>query len=199
MINIVLNNIPMNDLHYILKLDTHPLKIPMHDLPKDFWNLIPIEFIEPNLIDFLLSKGITINTISSFYEVYSGPGHQPGSIHSDLHGTGDMTKLIWNWGWNHEMSWYTPKAGITEEANIMENNKAPENKIRNYTVFEPNKLDKIYSCKIRSPSLIQVGIPHQVITFSGMRRSLTMLLHDLHGNTIPMDAAKLIFKEHIVG
>jgi hypothetical protein len=169
----------------------------MDDLPKEGWNLIPVEFIEPKLLDFLKTKGIVITTISSFYDVY-GDIYQPGPIHSDLHGTGDMSKLIWVWGEHHEMSWYKYKANIPVDADIMENSDAPENVIRKYTVFERYKLDKIYSNKIGLPSLIQVGIPHQMITFGGIRRSLTMVLHDFDGNIIPMGTAKLIFKEYIV-
>lgn len=187
----------MNDFCVNLKLDLNPLKIPMDDLPKEGWNLIPVEFIEPKLIDFLKNKGIVITTISSFYDVY-GDSYQPGPIHSDLHGTGDMSKLIWVWGEHHEMSWYTHKANIPVDADIMENSDAPENVIRKYTVFERYKLDKIYSNKIGLPSLIQVGIPHQMVTFGGIRRSLTMVLHDFDGNIITMNAAKLIFKEYLV-
>jgi hypothetical protein len=197
LINIVLGNITLNNLHYHLKLDIHPLQVPMDSLPKEPWNLIPVEFIEPKLINFLKTRGIVINTVSSFYEVYSSYGHQPGPIHTDLHGLGDMTKLIWNWGPHHEMSWYAYKASVSKEANFLENDKAPEHNVRKYTEFELKKLDKIYSVSLGLPSLIQVGIPHQVITFAGVRRSLTMILNDLQGNTIPMDTAKLIFKDNL--
>lgn len=186
----------MNDFCVNLKLDLNPLKIPMDDLPKEGWNLIPVESINTELLDFLKSKGIVITTISSFYDVYNH-WYEPGPIHSDLHGTGDMSKLIWVWGEHHEMTWYNYKVNIPLDADIMENDEAPENVIRKYTVFERDKLDKIYSSKIGLPSLIQVGVPHQMVTFGGIRRSLTMVLHDFDGNIISMNSAKLIFNEYI--
>ena len=198
MINTFLGNITLNDLQYNLKLDISPLKVPMDCLPKQAWSLIPVEFIEPKLIDFLKTRGIIINSISSFYEAYGSYGQQPGPIHTDLHGMGDMTKLIWNWGADHKMSWYAYKEGIPIESTILENDNSPENNIRKYTEFKVKNLKKIYSNTIGLPSLIQVGIPHQVITFSGTRRSLTMILEDFQGSTIPMNTAKLILKEYII-
>ena len=56
-------------------------------------------------------------------------------------------------------------------------------------------MDEIYSTKIEFPSLIQVGVPHAVVTLSGKRRSLSMVLEDLNNNFITMNNAKLILKD----
>jgi hypothetical protein len=187
----------MNDLHFNTNLNFEPFIVPAEDLPTSWWNLIPKDMINKNLLDFLFERGIQINIISSFYEECSESYIPNCVIHSDCHGIGDVTKLIWLWG-DHEMSWFAYKTNIPMEFNILENDASPENTIRKFTVFDQDKVEKIYSSKIGFPSLIQVGIPHQIITLSGARRSLSMVLQDMNNNFITMNDAKLILKDYLL-
>lgn len=186
----------MIDLHFNTTLNFDPFIIPAEDLPINYWNLIPKDMINKDLLNFLSERGIYINIISSFYEEYTKSYEPNCAIHSDCHGIGDMTKLIWLWG-DHEIFWFAYKANIPMECDILENDESPENTVRKFTEFDQDKVEKIYSSKIGFPSLIQVGIPHQVITLGGVRRSLSMVLEDCNGNFITMNDAKIIFKDMI--
>lgn len=188
----------MNNLHLNINLSLNPLTIPVEELPTDFWNLIPKSIIASDLLNFLYGKKIKVDNISSFYEEHNSEVYEPGAIHSDCHGIGDMTKLIWMWGDDYNMSWYLPKPNTLVDYDYDINDLSPDNSIRNYTKFTLDQMDEIYSTKIGFPSLIQVGIPHQVKTFNGKRRSLTMALQDFNDNFISMNDAKIIFKDNIL-
>ena len=194
----------MIDLHFNTTLNVNPLIIPVEELPTDFWNLIPVNLINTDLLDFFFSKGIKISKISSFYEEYpncynpNGGTITNGGIHTDCFGIGDMYKLIWMWGDDHKIAWYLPKSDMPLDYNYAINDHTPSSSIRNYTTFTLEQMDEIYSTKIEFPSLIQVGVPHAVVTLSGKRRSLSMVLEDLNNNFITMNNAKLILKDYLV-
>jgi hypothetical protein len=186
----------MNEYCFNLDLDILPFRedIVLDDLPKDPWSLISVSQLNENLLNFLKDKGISISLVSSFYH-YGEDLSQ--IIHVDAPEICDMTKLIWVWGDYHLMNWYMPIAKNNFNPTIDKNSTNPDHGIRNYSVYDRESLDIVYSSKIGFPSLIQVGVPHHIVNFAGPRRSVTMVLHDNNGNTIPMSCAKLIFESYI--
>lgn len=186
----------MNEYCFELNLDILPLRedIVLDDLPKDPWSLISVNQLNEHLLNFLKDKGISISLVSSFYH-YGEDSSQ--IIHVDAPEICDMTKLIWVWGDYHLMNWYMPNNQNNSNPTITNNSTNPNNGIRNYSVYDRQLLDKVYSRKIGFPSLIQVGVPHKMINFAGPRRSITMVLHDTSGNAIPMQTAKSIFEPYI--
>lgn len=189
----------MNNLHFNINLSLNPLTIPVEELPTDvWWKLLPITLVGTDLLYFLFTKKIKISKVSTFYEENNSEIYKPASIHSDCVNIGDITKLIWMYGdSDHTMSWYLPKPNTILDYAYDTNNQLGTS-IRNYTKYTREQLYKIYSTKIGFPSLIQVGIPHQVTTFKGKRRSLTIILQDFNNNYITMNDAKIIFKDIIL-
>ena len=61
----------MIDLNFNTTLNFDPFIIPAEDLPINYWNLIPKDMINKDLLNFLSERGIYINIISSFYEEYT--------------------------------------------------------------------------------------------------------------------------------
>ena len=98
----------MNEYCFNLNLDIYPLRndVSLDDLPKEQWNLISVDVINPDLLSFLKLKGINISVVSSFYD--SGTNFEQ-KIHIDFPTMCDMTKLIWAWGEHHVMNWYMPE------------------------------------------------------------------------------------------
>ena len=186
----------MNDYCTHLNLHFSPFRedVNINDLPKNYWNLIPKDIINPQLIDFLKEKGINISVISSFYDHYN---NFFSTIHIDSHQICDMSKLIWGWGEYHMMYWYRHKENVIPNVRYKINDTSPDLNLRHYCEAEREQLDVIHSSKIEFPSLIQVGVYHRCVTFNGPRRSLTMVLEDNNGNTIPMSVAKSIFQSYI--
>jgi hypothetical protein len=186
----------MNEYCFDLNLDIPPLRqeLSLDDLPKERWNLISANAINPDLLSFLKTKGIDISVVSSFYD---GGSNFEQDIHIDFPTMCDMTKLIWVWGDYHIMNWYMPVDQNDSNFIIDNNSTNPTNGIRNYSVYNRQSLNVVHTSKIGFPSLIQVGIPHQGRNFAGVRRSLTIILHDTTGNVIPMQTAKSIFEPYI--
>jgi hypothetical protein len=186
----------MNEYCFNLNLDITPLRqdLSLDDLPKERWNLISVDVINPDLLSFLAIKGINISVVSSFFDAGTNFDQK---IHIDFPTMCDMTKLIWAWGEHHVMNWYMPVDQNNSDFNINNNSTNPNNGIRNYSVYDRQSLTVVHTSRIGFPSLIQVGIPHKGINFAGTRRSLTIILHDTTGNAIPMQTAKSIFEPYI--
>ena len=185
----------MNDHCINLDLNFSPLRadVDLQDLPTDLWNLLSKDIINPQLVDFLNSKDIYVNIISSFYDHHHNFFNP---IHIDSTELSDMSKLIWMWGEYYMMYWYRHK-NVTPNVTHLINDSSPELHSRHYCVAEREQLDVVHSSKIGFPSLIQVGVYHRCVTFWGPRRSLTMVLEDKQGHRIPMSAAKLILSPFI--
>jgi hypothetical protein len=186
----------MNDYCIHLNLHFQPFRedVDLHNLPKNNWNLISKDLINPQLIDFLKEKDINISVISSFYDHYI---NFFSTIHIDSPQICDMSKLIWVWGEHHMMYWYRHKEHVIPNIRYKVNDTSPDLNLRHYCEADREQLDVVHCSKIEFPSLIQVGVYHRCVTFSGPRRSLTMVLEDSKGNAIPMSAAKSIFQSYI--
>jgi len=186
----------MNEYCFKLNLNLEPLRqdVDINTLPKERWNLIPIDLINPELINFLKTKEVSISVISSFYD---GGTNFDQNIHIDAPSMCDMTKLIWVWGQHHIMNWYLPEDQNNCNFSVDSNSTNPDHGIRNYSSYDRQTVKVVHTSKIGFPSLIQVGIPHKGINFAGVRRSLTVILNDLNNNIIPMNRAKSIFESYI--
>ena len=92
-------------------------------------------------------------------EVFYTQPFRTGAIHIDSVG-GDYTKLNWQFGGKDSiMNWYsetTPNSRKKTVTSIGSNSIS----------FNENSVSKIHSQSIQNPSLVQVGVPHNIENFS---------------------------------
>ena len=140
-------NIPFS----LFKEHVDPLQLPKirhFKLDKD-------EFINDKLIIWFTFLKLEIHLIEVFYT----PPNITGGIHIDVTG-GDYTKLNWQFGGKDSvMNWYSEtetnfsKKGITSIGS-------------SYISVDADTAIKVHSQSIQNPSLVQVGIPHNIENFS---------------------------------
>ena len=113
------------------------------------------EVISNELINWFTSIKLNIFLVEVFY---TSP-NQSGVIHLDSVG-GDFTKLNWQFGGKDSiMNWYS-------ENNPNIRTKTLSSIGTNSSSFDVNDVTKIHSQSIENPSLVQVGIPHNIENFS---------------------------------
>jgi hypothetical protein len=113
------------------------------------------EFINDELINWFTFLKLEIYLIEVFYS----PPNVIGVIHIDSVG-GDYTKLNWQFGGKDSiMNWYsetTPNARKKRITSIGSNS----------ITFDTDNVTKVHHQAIQNPSLIQVGVPHNIENFS---------------------------------
>ena len=92
-------------------------------------------------------------------EVFYTPPNEVGIIHIDSVG-GDYTKLNWQFGGKDSvMNWYSETTPNSRKKTITSIGS-------NSISFDENNVTKIHSQTIQNPSLVQVGVPHNIENFS---------------------------------
>ena len=149
------------------------IRIPIDDINIDF-----LSFIKELKLNFLLAELF-----------YTKPFSVTG-IHVDVQG-GDYTKLNYVYGGtNSKMHWYKLKETTNKSAT-----KTP---IDTYSIlFNRFEVDPIESQSIKFPSLVQAGIPHNVINLSEPRYCLSVVLTKIDNSRITMKEGIEIFKPYI--
>lgn len=175
---------------YDLNLDIDPLvgKNSLLDILKiTYQTRVPINFINPKLIEFLLSKKIKIRHSEAFY---SEPFFvQP--IHIDMHG-GNITKLNFVFGGaNSIMNWYKVKPGVSTPEKLTGAGTI-------YSEFSLDQVDLVETAVVKFPSLVQVGIPHNIVNVDEPRVCLSLVLGTLDDDIIPIEQVSEILKDYLV-
>ena len=107
--------------------------------------------IHPLLLQHLANKGVSVSLLETFY---SKPDYVQG-IHIDGIG-GDYSKLNWIYGCtNSLMHWYKLKDGVVVD--IKTNTIGKQ-----YSEYNRTQLKLLHSHSVGRPSLVQVGIPHNI-------------------------------------
>jgi len=79
-------------------------------------------------------------------------------IHQDNSNKPDLPKINFVYeGIGSKMNWYKIKEGREGKVTYTDLNTK-------YTIYQPNDVDLIFSQEIKSPVLIQAGVPHNVFT-----------------------------------
>jgi hypothetical protein len=117
-----------------------------------------------------------------------------GGIHVDLKTPGDYAKINWVFGGEDScMHWYTIKDEFK--------NKPASTSIvsTSYVSYTASEVNLVYSENFRKPSLLQVGVPHNVINGNQERFAVSMVFSDSKSGLRPTLAeAKEIFKHHLI-
>jgi hypothetical protein len=177
-----------------IKLDISPIR---RDIQIEHYKsiLTPLDenIINPEVIEFLDSLDLKIvNKDFPVDILYNNPNHA-GPIHTDRPWTdkyveGDYVKIIWIKG-NGLMKWYDINS-ISDKKDI---------RSKDVIVYRPDQVNELYSQKISTPSLVQVGIPHNGVADELPRQALSIpICHKITNVRISMAEAVDIFKDYIV-
>lgn len=170
-----------------LDLNIYPLRDPRFArVLKSSHQKINISFINPHLIKYLKKFNIEIFHAVSFYSppYYTQPIHRDG-LFTDLV---KMNFVIG--GTNSVMNWYTIK-----------DNADPEPKKTRigatYKEYELDQVEIIDTHTIKFPTLVQVGIPHNIINDYESRLCICLVLLNKSMNLLTMKEALDAFKSVI--
>jgi hypothetical protein len=116
--------------------------------------------VSPEMFAFFLSHGLTIGS-----EIFYSPPWARTTIHAD--DIGDLVKLNWIVGGKDSvMQWWKPN---TEKAIVYTEHNGPT--IR----YKRHEVSLIHSTEVKQPSMVQVGIPHNVLNKSEDRWCISLI------------------------
>lgn len=141
--------------------------ITLNDIPKTNISKISKEkFINKEIFDLLDQLDLKILFVETFCKK---PGGQE-AIHIDGSG-GDYTKLNWVFGGgDSEMVWYkpidlTPKKPALTDTNTL------------YYSYDRSEVEEIERTVIKNPTLVQVGVPHDIVNVTKGRLCVSVVIH----------------------
>jgi hypothetical protein len=122
----------------------------------------PVDNINNDLFILMNSLGLEITDVEVFYV----KPHVINTIHTDHHG-GDYVKLNYIYGGkDSHMVWYKQKSNIIKTID----------KTLDYVAFSPRDVDLIETHSILNSSIVQVGVPHNIINFEEPRYCFSISL-----------------------
>jgi hypothetical protein len=148
------------------------------------------EVISDELQNWFTSLRLEVFLVEVFYT----PPNEIGIIHIDSTG-GDYTKLNWQFGGKDSiMNWYS-------ETNPNSRKKTITSIGSNSISLDNDTLIKVHSQYIQNPSLVQVGVPHNIENFAEDRWVVSVVYKYLIPNYIirPTWAKSLsLFNEYLI-
>ena len=163
-----------------LNLDIKPLIIPDDKFRTQYHSNINVpNEVNPELISLLTKENLKIESAHTFF---SRPNFEQG-IHLDDDAPFDRVKLNFVLGGaGSKMHWYKLKNNV-----LMPSPKFTLAN-RKYFSFEKIDVDYVESTEITVPTIVQVGVPHNITNMSEERLCITFLLRELEtGNIIGID------------
>jgi hypothetical protein len=163
-----------------------------HNLQHIIFN--PLEsFISQEILDFYDSLGLT----TSFAECFYTPPNRFTPIHRDApRRPPNLTKMNWCYGGKGStMNWYKEKSTSVE--NIARRNSSVT--FHEYTLYKKEELTQLHSQPISSPSLVQVGIPHNITNLEEPRIVVsTFLFWKKNNDFLKFEEAIEVFKDYLL-
>jgi hypothetical protein len=145
-------------------------------------------FLNKELLKFFDSLNLKI----TFAETFFKPAGHRGTIHVDSLG-GDYIKLNWIYGCGEsQMCWYE----------IIDKKDKPVNTTSTNTLsihYSPNEVKEIERTKIQNPTIVQVGIPHNIIDVTEDRLCISLVpIHKFTSKRVTMTESLEIFKDYLI-
>jgi len=114
---------------------------------------VGVNTLNPEILEFFDSKNLEIVLCEAFYRKPTDIKHD--NVHKDAMYINDATKINWVFGGEDSlMNWYEP---ITPVFNINRSQIGIE-----YIYYDRKNLNLLHSQSVGFPSLVQVGIPHDI-------------------------------------
>jgi hypothetical protein len=148
------------------------------------------ELISDELKTLFAEYNLGIRLVEIFYRSPDAVGN----IHSDMKVIGDYSKLNWIYGGEgSSMNWYK----INET--YIGNTTTHTTDINSYALYyKDTEVDLLHSQSVGNPSLVQVGIPHNVINSDTDRFCISVVFEDMDTKQRPTFAEALdLFKNYI--
>lgn len=162
--------------------------VTLNDFPKiRHSNLDVDKVVNPQILDLLISKNLFIY----FAEVFYAKPFLVGGIHTDCGGLfKDVVKISWVFGGQDSlMHWYRPLDIGSSKITAIKSN---------YLSYTRDQVELIYSNTLKTPSLVQAGIPHNTSNNKEERYCFTFILADcITRKPICIDRAIEVFCEYI--
>lgn len=179
-------------LYQNLNLNLNPLiKGKTFDsLPNYPWILFDVKNLSDEIKDLFNDLNLKLLSAGLFTTI----GSVNTQIHLDGHSFGNVAKINWVISTHdHLMNWYT----IKDNTSLIPSVRNSENNLpnRSYVNFEKNQVEFLDSAIIGYPSLVNVGLPHNISNLGGIRRCLTVMLFDRDEQTVTMENAIDIFNK----
>jgi hypothetical protein len=158
------------------------------DIPKSMIHTLNhYEFLNKELLSFFDSLNLKITFAETFFKA---AGHS-GGIHVDSLG-GDYIKLNWIYGSGEsQMCWYE----------ILDKKDKPVNTTSTNTksiIYTFNEVKEIERTKVYNPTIVQVGIPHNIIDVTEDRLCVSLVpIHKFTFKRVTMAESLIIFKDYI--
>jgi hypothetical protein len=174
-----------------LNLNIHPLKegIDINSYGTAYIRP-PLNDINHELISLLGTLNLTIVWISLFYT----PPFHFTEIHTDVDDSairGDYTRLNYVFGGkNSLMNWWKPKLGIL---NIGKNTEIGSP----YVGYDISEVDLVDTQQVKFPSIVQVGIPHNIQNLEEPRYCLSLVLRKQNNTRLTIAESLEIFKHYL--
>jgi len=176
---------------YFLNLDIPLFKegITVDDLPKSsISKLDQRKYLSDEIFKFFDSLNLNLFLVEVFYK---SPG-DTGGIHVDVR-IGDFTKLNWVYGGgDSKMNWYDP---LVETYNIVQKTTANTS----YISYSRHQVKKIEDTVIKNPTLVQVGVPHDVSNVTEDRFCISFVFLDKQNKRLAMKESVELFQQYIIG
>ena len=182
-------NKDMNNF-YFLNLDIPLFKegITFHDITKVSIAILDEEkYLNEKIFMLLDSLGLKIFFVETFFKTPD----KPSGIHIDASG-GDYTKLNWVFGGgDSKMGWFEP---IDKKPKLISKNTAG----KPFVSYAQNEVTEIERTVVKNPTLIQVGLPHNVFDVTEERFCVSILFKHKSSDQRPtMNESVQIFKKYI--
>jgi hypothetical protein len=164
-----------------LNLNIDPVSVEVREMLKLSYQIaIDLNQLNPKLIGVLERYNVHISYAESFYS----KTHFVQPIHTDNLG-GDYVKINYIYGGKDSvMKWYKPIIGIdhpSEEFSPLIQTS--------YMPWQPEQVECIQTAHVGFPSIVQVGIPHNVVNYDEPRLCITLLVYDPIIGRLTMDEA----------
>lgn len=154
--------------------------------PERMYYNVDVSVINPYWTALLEAHNLFVARVDFFY----GPPNSPyaHNIHLD-HAPGDRAKLNWVFGGEGSvMHWYTVKKEKPKELLRTPGVKS------SYHLFEPSEVEVAHSDSINNPSVVQVGVPHNVESPGAERWCYSLVVFDSRTKTnAKFDQLKKVF------
>jgi hypothetical protein len=177
---------------YFLNLDILLFKdgITVGDIPKNPITVLDQEkYLNEEILKFFDFLNLKLSLVETFFKTV-GDG---AIIHIDSIG-GDYTKLNWVFGdADSKMVWYKP-------INKFQKTISKTTADTPYISYDVNEVTEIERTVVKNPTLVQVGIPHNIINVTENRMCVSIVFRDKDTNKrLTMNESLNRFNDYIIG
>jgi len=174
----------MNKFCVGLNIKLTPLKKEISCYKSVSHQRVPLNELHPDLLAFFKQHNLSVLLAEMFYN----DPHNVSKIHIDSIG-GDYSKINFIWGGGDSvMNWFSINQGAAAGQNLT--------KIGTKSVlFSPNDVLLAHSQPVHSPSIVQVGVPHNITNGNSPRWCLSIVPIRANGKRLTMEETKTLFKK----